>query len=322
MHDFDVRNALAGLSLMINFKMSKNFFKYLSVSPIEEKWGLYVTTVGYSKVDPDENYPNEEHPQSHQLSWDRGRILSDYYLVFISKGRGNFSSARSDTASVQEGYCFFLFPGVWHRYKPDIISGWEEYWVGYHGSFADELMKQDFFSSRQPVIEVGFNQELLNFFNKMLELVKQALVGYPQQLSGLLLQVLGQVNNAIITKQQNHDPVAKLISKARFLMHESFGRTLNMEELARKLPMGYSAFRKNFKAITGHSPHQYHQSLKLERAKELLESTILNIDEIADQTGFESIYYFSKLFKQKTGLSPRQYRIRFLKQGGELVNLS
>lgn len=292
--------------------MNKSFFKYLSVGPLEEKWGLYVTTVGYSKVDPNENYPNEKHPQSHQLSWDRGRILNDYYLVFISKGKGDFCSAYSDAAAVHEGNCFFLFPGVWHRYKPDIKSGWEEYWVGYHGSFADQLMKQDFFSFRQPVTEVGLNKELLTLFNKMLDLVKHALVGYPQQLSGLLLQVLGQINNAIITREYDNNPVAKLISKARFLMHESFEQTLHMEELAQQLPMSYSAFRKNFKAITGQSPHQYHQNLRLERAKELLESTVLNIDEIADQTGFESVYYFSKLFKKKTGTSPKHYRMSIL----------
>ncbi|ANH83915.1 AraC family transcriptional regulator [Niabella ginsenosidivorans] len=293
--------------------MSKSFFKYLSIGPLEEKWGLYATTVGYSKVEANENYPSGVHPQSHQLTWDRGRILNDYYLVFISKGMGNFCSAHTEPEKIEEGACFFLFPGIWHRYKPDVKSGWEEYWIGYHGSYADELMKQGFFNSRQPIVKVGLNKELLALFNRMLDLVKQSLVGYPQQLSGLLLQLLGQVNNAIITREYDNDPVARLISKAKFLMHQSFEKALNMEGLARELPMGYSAFRKKFKEVSGQSPQQYHQQLRLDRAKELLESTVLNIDEIADQTGFESVYYFSRLFKKKTGISPKNYRISFLK---------
>lgn len=293
--------------------MSKNFFKYLSTTETESKWGLYVTTVGHCRVNPEENYPNEKHPQSHELTWDRGRILSDYYIIFITKGEGSFASATSTAKKVQEGDCFFLYPGIWHRYKPNLKSGWEEYWVGFHGSYADELMMRDFFDRNEPIHQVGLHKELLAHFNKMLDLVKHALVGYPQQLSGILLQMLGILNTTIYNRQYDNNPIAKLISKAKFLMQESFEESLDMEQLARDLPMGYSVFRKNFKLITGQSPHQYHQALRLERAKELLESTILNIDEIADQTGFDSIYYFSKLFKKKMGVSPKQYRNELLK---------
>jgi transcriptional regulator GlxA family with amidase domain len=72
--------------------------------------------------------------------------------------------------------------------------------------------------------------------------------------------------------------------------------------------MGYSSFRKAFKQITGESPNQYHLNLRLNRAKDLLMTTILNINEIADQTGFESVFYFSKLFKKKNGVSPHNFR--------------
>jgi transcriptional regulator GlxA family with amidase domain len=72
--------------------------------------------------------------------------------------------------------------------------------------------------------------------------------------------------------------------------------------------MGYSAFRKAFKRMTGQSPNQYHLNVRLNRAKKLLTSTVLNINEISNHTGFESVYYFSKLFKKKNGVSPRSYR--------------
>ena len=56
------------------------------------------------------------------------------------------------------------------------------------------------------------------------------------------------------------------------------------------------------------SPSQYHLNVRLNRAKELLTSTALSINEIASHTGFESVFYFSKLFKKKNGASPRSYR--------------
>ncbi len=288
--------------------VNHSFYKYLNITPLEERWGLYVTTVGYSKVEPHENYPNQEHPQSHQLTWNRGRILRDFYLIFISKGRGVFCSAFNNSIEVQEGSCFLLFPDVWHRYKPDIKSGWEEYWIGFHGYYADQFMNKDFFSRNQPCIHIGLDKDLLVLFNKILDRVKAALPGYSQQIAGITMEILGLVNTLYINKSLDHRPVEKLISKAKFLLHESFENSLDMEELAAQLPMGYASFRKNFKLLTGYAPQQYHLNLRIERAKELLESTILNIEEVAEQTGFETIYYFSKAFKRKTGVSPSLYR--------------
>lgn len=288
--------------------MNNNFFKYLTIGTLEEKWGLYVTTVGYSQVNPFECYPQGKHPQSHELTWNRGRTLNDYYLVFISKGKGIFSSAHTVPADIEAGTCFFLFPGVWHRYKPEAECGWEEYWIGFHGSYADRLMKQNFFTPENPFIQVGLDKEILILFTKMFDCIRSSFMGYHQQLAGIALQILGLVNTTSVSRKYDANPVEKLISKAKFLIQESFERPLNTEQLAMSLPMGYSAFRKHFKTIVGESPHQYHQRIRLERAKELLETTLLNINEISDQTGFDSVYHFSKLFKAKTGVSPSTYR--------------
>jgi AraC-like DNA-binding protein len=62
---------------------------------------------------------------------------------------------------------------------------------------------------------------------------------------------------------------------------------------------------KNF---TGISPRQYFLQLKVMRARELLITTDQSIKEISYQLGFDSIYYFSRFFKQKTGMSPSEFR--------------
>jgi len=119
-------------------------------------------------------------------------------------------------------------------------------------------------------------------------------------IAGTTLQILGLVNTLSQRLEYDDDPVGKLISKAKFLLQESLEQPVDMEKLARELPMRYSSFRKAFKKITGGSPNQYHLNLRLNRAKDLLTSTALNINEVADHTGFDSVFYFSKLFKKKT----------------------
>jgi hypothetical protein len=150
----------------------KNYSKYLIASPLEEQWGLYITTTGYTKIDINQSYPpNNNHPASHAFNWNSGRILDGYYLVFISHGSGLFESAATPACQVKQGDCFLLFPGVWHRYKPDAQSGWEEYWVGFKGSYANSLM-QRVFNVNAPFITVGPNNTLLKLFRICWKLYK------------------------------------------------------------------------------------------------------------------------------------------------------
>jgi AraC-like DNA-binding protein len=298
--------------------MQHNYFKYLNVSPVEHQWGMYVTTVGYAKVEPNDHYPNEPHPESHHLTWGRGRVLNDYYIVFISKGKGTYGSILADPCEVVAGNCFLLYPGVRHRYKPNPKLGWEEYWVGFNGLHLQHIMEKGVFNPEHSVVDLGFNTEMLVLYNRLIDLVQASSVGYPQQIAGVTIQLLGLVSTVARYNERGDDPVGKLIAKAKFILQESFTSSVDMERLAYQLPMGYSSFRKAFKNITGQSPNQYYLNLRLERAKYLLMMTNLNINEIASQTGFESVFYFSKLFKKKQGICPKSYR---LARGQEVILL-
>ncbi len=289
----------------------QNYHKYLSITPQEEAWGFYLTTVGYSRTDSNEEYPhNQGHPLTHSFTWNKGRILNGYYLVFISKGRGIFESALSEPTVVTAGTCFFLFPGVWHRYKPDLESGWMEYWIGFKGSYPEELMNNGFFRAESPIIDLGLDEILLSLINGILDKVRSGKAGYHQVISGLAMQILGHVLAQSTHKGQNNDADEQSIAKAKFYLKEHLEGPLDMKQLVRELSISYSKFRKLFKQTTGQSPNQYHMNLRLDKAKELLDTTNLNITEVAYQSGFDSVFYFSKLFKKKNKVSPKLYRTR------------
>lgn len=292
--------------------MNTNFYKYLTVGETEQENGIYVTTIGRSIITANDQYPKEKHPESHQLSWNQGRVLNDYYLVFISSGKGEFCSSLTEPAHIQEGTCFFLFPGIWHKYRPDQRSGWEEYWVGFNGAYIRQLMQSKFIDIHKPYIEIGPNKDLLVLFQKMADAVKASFVGYTQQIAGITLQLLGAIYAHGQGVQTEQSPVEKAITKAKFLLQESLEKPVDLPEIARQLPMGYSAFRKHFKTVTGLSPHQYLLNLRMDRARELLETTLLSVEQISEQTGFDCIQYFSTLFKKRMGISPVTYRKNFL----------
>lgn len=70
-------------------------------------------------------------------------------------------------------------------------------------------------------------------------------------------------------------------------------------------------FKRRFRAATGHTPVGYVQALRIEEAKQQLETTTLPTEEIGAAVGYEDPAFFRRLFKRHTGITPGRYRRRF-----------
>ena len=103
-------------------------FKYLLVNARDEKFGLTVNTVGFQPIPPHTLYPSTEHPKNYYFKPGKGRILSEYQIVYISKGKGYFTSEMTKKTSISKGQAILLFPGQWHTYCPLKETGWNEYY--------------------------------------------------------------------------------------------------------------------------------------------------------------------------------------------------
>lgn len=78
--------------------------------------------------------------------------------------------------------------------------------------------------------------------------------------------------------------------------------------LAKRCAMSETVYRKRFKQLTGLSPVQYINRLKIEKACQMLCSDDISPKDISDFLNFYSLPYFYKVFKANTGLTPNQYR--------------
>ncbi|MBQ1942309.1 MAG: helix-turn-helix transcriptional regulator [Clostridia bacterium] len=90
-------------------------------------------------------------------------------------------------------------------------------------------------------------------------------------------------------------------------LKKNLGKVLTLEEIAAANRLSVSQLKYAFRAQIGCGPLSYFLSLKIGAAKNLIEDTALTFTEISDRLGFSSIHYFSKLFKEKTGLTPTEY---------------
>ena len=82
-----------------------------------------------------------------------------------------------------------------------------------------------------------------------------------------------------------------------------------MPELAKSFHISDDHFRRLFKRYTGIAPYDYYLELKMRRARHLLHATNLTLKHVARSLGFESEFHFSKVFKQRTGMTPSQWRV-------------
>jgi transcriptional regulator GlxA family with amidase domain len=81
-----------------------------------------------------------------------------------------------------------------------------------------------------------------------------------------------------------------------------------LTEITKQFGISQRSFTRRFKVATGVRATQYWQQLRIETAKELLASSNLTIQEIADQVGYQDQGHLTRLFKQDLYLTPKAYR--------------
>ncbi|WP_410513659.1 response regulator [Paenibacillus sp. BR2-3] len=116
----------------------------------------------------------------------------------------------------------------------------------------------------------------------------------------------------IIRESTRHTAYSKEImncmSTAVYMIQEEMSRQLTAAELAQRLNLSRSYFSQCFKDIIGKPFNEYSRYIRVEKAKELLSHTNKTIIWIAEQTGYSDEKYFSRVFRQLTGMLPSEYR--------------
>ena len=99
----------------------------------------------------------------------------------------------------------------------------------------------------------------------------------------------------------------KFVYMAKRYIHEHYREKLTLSEIAEDLTISPGYLSSTFSRYMNKTVSDYIAEVKIDHAKELIDSGQYLIYEIADQLGFENAYYFSKVFKKVTGMAPKNY---------------
>ena len=227
------------------------------------------------------------------------RYIDDFELVYIISGCGEVM-INDITYEVCSGDLFCFHPNVKHSLK----LGEEPYMEFFGVHFfpqPDNLIKE------MPYYIHVKEKQWIETLLKQLYREHQS-SGYLKEWKKEIM--IQQMLCELLTRQNSaENPINTVrIQNVLDLIHKSPFEVYTMEMLLRRAGIKKSLFLQSFRKITGTTPVQYINNLRLEHACELLLHSNLPVSEIADHCGFSDSFYFSRCFKKKYMMSPKKYR--------------
>lgn len=247
---------------------------------------------------------------------------SEMELIVIKKGEG-IVQVNLVSYQVNAGDVVFILPGQLHS-----ISQREHAVMEYENIiFKIDILK----SISQDICDTQYIQPLFSgnrdfppLMNKKCEyyaavtpLIEQIdrmcsarPMGYQLAVKGFLLQIFFQIiaNTPVQDMQAGRIKSLDKVKQVLAYIDNNYARAITIEEIAKVCHYSKSHFMKFFKETMGMGFIQYVNEYRLEMASQMLLKSSDNILDIAEQTGFDNLSYFNRMFKRKYGLTPGKYR--------------
>jgi AraC-like DNA-binding protein len=192
-------------------------------------------------------------------------------------------------------------------YRPLLKIGWQEYWVGFKGTYFTRLLEEGRFSAEHVFFKTGLHDSILSFFNQIFDEVRRQQPLYQLKTCALILSLVAEVLTRERRKEQPNF-YEKIVARTKYLMESNVYSTINLHGISEQLGISTSRLNEIFKTYTSMTPYQYYIHIKIHKAESLLEQEDIPVKEAASRMGFEDQYYFSRLFKNKTGVSPSDWK--------------
>ena len=183
--------------------------------------------------------------------------------------------------------------------------------AGYHALFTLEPARR----SRQPTQgRLHLNGKELTQVAELVDRLELELKarepGFGFMATASFMQLIGMLSRCYGRCPSPDGKALLRIGEALSHLERNIHREINLDELASIAHMSRRSFMRVFQSATGTSPLAWIIDRRINRACALLRQTDRRITEIAFDVGFNGSNYFTRQFRQVTGLSPRNYRLR------------
>jgi AraC-like DNA-binding protein len=264
--------------------------------------------------------------------WNYAHVVSPYFRIYyIDKGEGSILSGK-ENCRLEKGYLYIIPSFTLCHLRCD------RYLSQYFLHFFEESPEGiSLFERDRRVMKVQAGKTDIANFKRLLEInpgrginrsdnpkVYERNIYYRhyQELNGrvsdaILIETQGiiyQLISRFVGNQEfaygDADPMPSNILAAVSYIQQNLKSPLAVGDLAKRANLHPDYFSRMFLRYTGERPLAFIHSKRIERAQYLIATTRLSYAQIAETTGFETLPYFSKIFKKVTSLTPGEYRRR------------
>lgn len=226
-------------------------------------------------------------------------------VVYIAGGSGTYRIGGGEIQTVREGSLFFFYPGASFDYGPGKGGTWDEYYFTIEGSRIGEWLGS-WLRETDKVRQVGPLDIYAHRIERIFRLMESSVPGDPDraalQLEALLFEFVMGARSLLVPDRAG--AAGKLLEDLNQSVYERF----DPERICEQHHISMSTLRRLVRKSSGYPLNEFMHRLKIAEAKNRLLNTSDTVKEIADLFGYPDVFYFSRLFKKYTGVSPREYR--------------
>lgn len=228
----------------------------------------------------------------------------DYHFLYLKSGFITITLGNR-TVRAKEGQCAVFFPGVRQEYSFLAKDNPITYFVHFTGVAADEAMTylMDHSAMIYDIVNKTAFEDIFYQLIRVHNLKESIYVLEENSYLMRLITMLAALSNASRSKGIRND----IIGVTEYI-HEHYHEEIDFRQYAESLFLSYSHFVHLFTKATGTSPHKFLLQVRIDKAKNFLLHTSMNISEVSSHVGFSDPLYFSRLFRKYTGQSPSEYR--------------
>lgn len=230
----------------------------------------------------------------------------DYQLLYVASGIAHFQNGQT-YFPLPAGSAVVYYPNHTQFYYYTAEDASDVFWVHFTGNQVSRYLKGNGFPDNGFYM-VGINSRYVSIFNHMIHEQQLKKENYDELCKHYLLQLLLLMNRGMKEASESCNNHIAAINRTVTYFHGHYNEPISICKIAKENHLTPNWFNRCFQDYYGMSPQAYLMNIRIEKAKEFLTNYSLSIAEVSQLTGYSDAFYFSRIFKRKTGLSPQQYR--------------